>query len=88
MKKFIFLPILFFLLSCATGTWNHRSGNNSDLNYHSGYCRSFANSKAPIYICRNPFMCASDEISIVLMDWAENESTYKNCMYTKGYNYR
>ncbi len=58
MKKLIFLPILFLFTSCAMGTWNHRSGNNSDLNYYSGYCRSFANSKAPIYICENPLMCA------------------------------
>ena len=88
MKRILNLLIFVLLTSCAAGTWDHRSGNNSDLNYHSGYCRSFANSKAPIYICRNPLMCAPDEISIVLMDWAENESNYKNCMYTKGYNYR
>ena len=88
MKKILSLLIFVLLISCASGSWHHRSGSNKNFTYHTGYCKSLANSKSPIYICRNPFMCAPDEISIVLMDLAENESTFKSCMYKEGYNYR
>ena len=57
MKKIMLLIIFSILTSCANTSWEHRSGNNSDLNFHSGFCKSLANAKAPTYICKDPFMC-------------------------------
>jgi len=87
MKK-IMLLILSLLTSCTTGTWDHLSGNNSNLNFDKGYCRSLANSKSPTHLCRDPFYCEPDEWSEVIVSMAQNNSTYDHCMYKKGYNYR
>ena len=35
MKKIMSLIIFSILTSCANSSWEHRSGNNSDLNFHS-----------------------------------------------------
>ena len=88
MKKIFYITILLFLASCATGTWEKRSGNNSNLRYDSGYCQSLANSRYPVYICRNPLMCAPDETNKVISSITQNTGTFDNCMYTKGYSYR
>ena len=50
MKKFIYLIIFSLLASCANTSWDHRSGDNSDLSFHSGFCNSLANAKAPTYL--------------------------------------
>ena len=39
MKKIMLLIIFSLLTSCATGTWDHRSNNNSNLNFDKGYCQ-------------------------------------------------
>jgi len=88
MKKIMLLIILSFLTSCAAGNWNHQSGKNSNLNFDKGYCRSFANSKTPTYLCRNLFYCNPDEWSEVIVSMAQNNSNYDHCMYKKGYNYK
>ena len=88
MKKIMLLIIFSMLASCATGTWDHRSNNNSNLNFDKGYCRSYANSKTPTYLCRNPFYCEPDEWSEVIVSISQNNSTYDHCMYGKGYNYK
>ena len=63
MKKILLLLVLTLLASCATGSWQSRDGNNSDLSIDSGYCQSLANSRYPIYICRNITWCEPDETS-------------------------
>ena len=88
MKKFFYITILLILVSCATGTWEKRSGNTSNLKYDSGYCQSLANSRYPIYICRNPLMCAPDETNKAISSITQNTATFDNCMYTNGYFYR
>ena len=86
MKKIMLLIIFSILTSCANTSWEHRSGNNSDLNFHSGYCRSLANAKAPTYICKDPFMCKPEEFSLAITALGQNAATYDHCMYQKGYN--
>tara|TARA_B100001540_G_C15451047_1_gene481123 strand:+ start:97 stop:360 length:264 start_codon:yes stop_codon:yes gene_type:complete len=86
MKNFIIIS-LFFLTSCTSGTWGHRSNNNSNLNFDKGYCRSLANSKSPTYLCRNPLYCEPDEWSKTIVSIAKNTSTFDHCMYKKGYFY-
>ena len=76
------------LTSCATGSWQSREGSNSNLNIDTGYCKSLAASRYPIYICRNPLMCAPEEFNKAIASVTQNEATFKNCMYTKGYYYR
>ena len=75
------------LASCTTGTWKSRDGNNYNLSTDKGYCSSLANSRYPIYICRNPFMCAPDETNKAISSITQNSATLKNCMYEKGYYY-
>jgi hypothetical protein len=84
LTKLIFLLIL--LSSCAGGTWNHQSGDNSKLNLDRNFCDSFADSRYPTYLCKNPLMCAPDETSKVISSIAENSAAYRNCMHGKGYN--
>jgi len=87
MKSFFYLLIFLMLASCATGSWQSREGSNSNLNIDTGYCKSSANSRYPIYICRNPFMCAPDETNKAISSITQNSATLKNCMYEKGYYY-
>ena len=86
MKKIMLLIIFSILTSCANTSWEHRSGNNSDLNFHSGFCKSLANAKAPTYICKDPFMCKPEEFSLAITALGQNAATYDHCMYQKGYN--
>ena len=55
--------------------------------FDKGYYQSFANSKAPTYLCRNPFYCEPDEWSDTIVSIAQNNPTYDHCMYKGGYNY-
>ena len=48
-------------------------------------CESMAYARVPIYICRDPLMCAPDEYSLVLSSSAQNKSIYEQCMYSLGY---
>ena len=75
--------LLFFLASCATYT--HQSGNDSNLDIDSRSCKNMANLNAPTYICRNPLMCAPDEIAIAWEAIARNDAYYDQCMLQKGY---
>ena len=86
MKKIMVLT-LFLLTSCATGTWDHLSGNNSNLNFDKEYCRSLANSKSPTHLCRDPFYCEPDEWSETIVSISKNNSTFDHCMYKRGYKY-
>jgi hypothetical protein len=86
MNKLIYISFFFLLTSCAKTSWKHNSGNNTELNFHSGYCRSLANAKAPTYICKDPFMCKPEEFSLVITALGQNAAEYDHCMYKKGYN--
>ena len=88
MKKIFYITILLFLTSCATGSWQSRSGSNSNLNVDTGYCKSLANVKYPIYICRMFTYCAPDETNKAISSLTQNAAAFNNCMYTKGYHYR
>ena len=83
MRLLILLSVIF-LTSCAT-TYSHRSGNNSNLNTDKRFCDARSKSLAPVYICRNPLMCAPDEVSIVWTSIAQNDAAYDQCMISKGY---
>ena len=74
----------FFILGSCT-TYSHTSGNNSNLDIDSRSCKNLANLNAPTYICRNPLMCAPDEIAIALEAIARNDAYYDQCMLQKGY---
>lgn len=83
------IKLLFLLLivsSCTTRTWEHQSGNNSKLDLDKNFCDTFADSRYPTYLCKNPLMCAPDETSKVISSIAENSAAYRNCMHGKGYN--
>ena len=86
MKKFIYLILFSLLASCANTSWDHRSGNNSDLEFHSGFCNSLANAKSPTDLCKDPFMCKPEEFSLVITALGQNAAEYDHCMYKKGYN--
>ncbi len=86
MNKFIYVILLSLLASCANTSWDHRSGNNSNLDFHSGFCNSLARAKAPTYICKDLFMCKPEEFSLVITALGQNAAEYDHCMYKKGYN--
>ena len=75
--------IITFLNSCAT--YSHKSGNNSNLDTDYRFCQLTANPQAPTYICRNPLMCAPDELGIAMERIAQNNAAYDRCMIQKGY---
>ena len=75
---------IVFLSSCAT-SWSHRSGNNNNLDTDKRFCNTQARIQAPTYICRNPLMCAPDELGIAMERIAQNNAAYDRCMIQKGY---
>ena len=85
MKKIMNLLLVIFLTGCASSSWTHKSNNNSNLEFDSGFCRSFANANAPTYICKDPFMCSPDELSVAITALGQNAAEYNHCMYKKGY---
>lgn len=82
MKKILFLSLIF-LSACAT-EWDNPSGNSSKLNQDSGYCKSVARAAAPIYICRNPLMCAPDETNRVINSLSSHRGYFDKCMFEQG----
>ena len=88
MKKItLFLILLISISGCVSGTYTSRSGDNSNLNYDTTYCKSLARSKHPGYICKNPLMCTMEEVNIVLNDLTQYHAVFQNCMLSRGYNY-
>ena len=85
MKKIMSLILVVFLTGCVSSTWTHKSNNNSDLEFDSGFCRTFANVNAPTYICKDPFMCSPDELNVAITALGQNAAEYNHCMYKKGY---
>ena len=86
MNKLIYIIIFSLLTSCASTSWEHNSENNTELNFHKGFCRSLANAKAPTYICKDPFMCKPEEFSLAITALGQNAAEYNHCMYKQGYN--
>ena len=87
MKKIMNLILIMFLSGCASSSWTHKSNDNSNLEFDSGFCRSFANANAPTYICKDPFMCLPDELSVAITALGQNAAEYNHCMYKKGYKH-
>ena len=87
MKKMLLIFLLTFLGACATGTYTSRSGDNSNLNYDTTFCKSLARSRHPGYICKNPLMCTMEEVNIVLNDLTQHHAVFQNCMLSRGYDY-
>ena len=85
MKKILIVISLFIFTGCASANWVHQNSNNSNLSFDKGECRSFANSRSPTYLCKNPFYCEPDEWTDVLSSISQNNSTFDYCMYQKGY---
>ena len=80
-------PLLILLTilvaSCAT-EWQNNSNEPNKLNQDKAYCKSVANAASPIYICRNPLMCAPDETPIVIQSLSSNKGYFDRCMFDRG----
>jgi|TARA_B110000971_G_C19908396_1_gene453374 hypothetical protein len=83
MKKILFFSVLIFLSACGT-KWENPSGNSSKLNQDTRYCKSVAKAAAPIYICRNPLMCAPDETNRVINSLSSHRGYFDKCMFEQG----
>ena len=83
MKKILFFSMIVILNSCAS-EFENRSGNSSKLDQDRRYCKAAARAAAPIYLCRNPFMCATDETSRVIQSISSHNGFYDKCMYEQG----
>tara|TARA_B100000902_G_C26601096_1_gene570521 strand:+ start:212 stop:514 length:303 start_codon:yes stop_codon:yes gene_type:complete len=88
MKKIIFLLLILLTTSCATGTYSSKTGDNSNLDQDTLFCKSLARSKHPGYICKNPLMCSMEEVNLVLNDLTQYYAVFQNCMLGKGYRYQ
>ena len=88
MKNFFLIIFIILITSCASGTYTSRSGDNSNLDYDTTYCKSLARSRHPGYICKNPLMCTMEEVNIVLNDLTQYQAVFQNCMLSRGYNYQ
>ena len=82
--KKLFFCLFIFLASCQSN-WTSTSGNNSNLSNDKMYCKASAEAAAPVYLCRNPLMCAPDETSKVIDTLSQNNAYYKKCMFEMGY---
>jgi len=85
MKNIYLVMMLIILNSCASANWAHQSSNNNNLSFDKGECRSYANSKSPTYLCKNPLYCEPDEWAEVITSISTNNATFDYCMYQKGY---
>jgi hypothetical protein len=84
LKKYIILILLtIFVSSCAT-EWQNNSGEPNKLYQDKAYCKSVANAASPIYICRNPLMCAPDETPVVIQSLSSNKGYFDQCMFKRG----
>lgn len=83
MKLYFSLILILFLSGCAS-EWQNSSGNLNKIYQDKVYCKSVANAASPIYICRNPLMCAPDETSKVIQSLSSNTGYYNQCMFDKG----
>tara|TARA_B100000579_G_C22659294_1_gene770124 strand:- start:139 stop:441 length:303 start_codon:yes stop_codon:yes gene_type:complete len=88
MKKIFFLLLILLTTSCATGTYSSKTGDNSNLDQDTLFCKSLARSKHPGYICKNPLMCSMEEVNLVLNDLTQYYAVFQNCMLRKGYRYQ
>ena len=82
-NKFVILIFIFF--TACQSNWTSVSGNNSNLSNDKRYCSASADAAVPIYMCRNPLMCAPDEVGTVWTSIAQNDAAYDQCMISKGY---
>ena len=83
MKKILFFSMIVILNSCAS-EFENRSGKSSKLDQDRRYCKAAARAAAPIYLCRNPLMCAPDETSRVIQSISSHNGFYDKCMYEQG----
>ncbi len=84
-NKFIIFISIFISLNACQSNWTSVSGNNSNLSNDKRYCSASADAAVPIYICRNPLMCAPDETSTVIVSISQNNAFYEKCMFERGY---
>ena len=83
--KNIFIILIFIFLSACQSNWTSVSGNNSNLTNDKRYCSASADAAVPIYMCRNPLMCAPDEFAIAIEALSQNAAVFDRCMMQKGY---
>ena len=83
MKKILLILSMLLLNSCAA-EWQNSTGGSNQLYQDKAYCKSVANAAAPIYICRNPLMCAPDETSTVIQSISSNTGYFNQCMLDRG----
>ena len=76
-----FNPKELFVLShqCWWGRLRFHKSNDKR------YCSASADAAVPIYMCRNPLMCAPDETSTVIVSIGQNNAFYEKCMFERGY---
>ena len=84
LLKNIILVLFAILLSSCAAEWQSNTGGSNKLYQDKAYCKSVANAAAPIYICRNPLMCAPDETPIVIQSLSSNTGYFNQCMFYRG----
>lgn len=86
--KLGFVSILLVTLSlsgCASKTWKHVSGNNSNLSYTSSQCRNYATLNYPTYVCKVALRCTQQESGLIIQSIRQNTAAFEMCMNRNGY---
>jgi hypothetical protein len=84
IKRNLLLISIAILLSSCAAEWQSNTGGSNKLYQDKAYCKSLANAAAPIYICRNPLMCAPDETPVVIQSLSSNTGYFNQCMFDRG----
>ena len=79
------LLVVVFVSGCATKTWTHKSGNNSNLSYVTSQCKNYATLNYPTYICKMPLRCTQQESGLILQSIRQNTAAFDMCMNRNGY---
>ena len=86
MRK-LFPFILLMVSACVSTptTWNHPTASQQQRQNILDQCWASANQQSPVYICRNPMMCAPEESGLVFNSINARERAYEMCMFQNGF---
>ena len=79
------LLVVVSLSGCASKTWKHVSGNNSNLSYASSQCRNYATLNYPTYVCKVALRCTQQESGLIIQSFRKNTAAFEMCMNKNGY---
>lgn len=85
-RNIFLLFLLLTISSCAeTVSYRHPTATSEQANIIKDKCWAAANLQSPVYLCRNPLMCAPDEFGIAISSVANRDNAYDYCLLSNGF---